>query len=66
MKAGDVRLDQWGAAGGAQRFTAVGGIDLVDAEIAGSLTCTGAQLTGSQGNALTADRVRVGRNEDRR
>ena len=44
-------------------FAANGGIDLVGAEIRGSLTCTGAQLAGSQGgNALTADRVRVGRN----
>ena len=58
-----MRLDQWGTAGGVQRFAANGGIDLVGAEIRGSLTCTGAQLAGSQGgNALTADRVRVGRN----
>jgi len=53
MKAGDDVLLGDG-------FTADGGIDLVDAEIAGSLTCTGAQLAASRdGRALAASRMKA-------
>jgi hypothetical protein len=51
---GDVFLD-----GG---FTAAGAVQLSGAGITGQLTCRGAQLTSanSQGNALIADRIKVG------
>ena len=46
-----------------QGFAARGEVNLVDAEIAGFLTCTSAQLAASdKGNALAANRVRVGKN----
>ena len=53
---GDVRLD----AG----FSASGAVSLREADIAGQLSCRGAQLTGrdSDGSALAADRSRVGGN----
>ena len=63
MKAGAVSLDGQAAGGGGvvQPFTAVGAVDLTDAEITGSLSCAGAWLTaGPGGNALAADRVKVG------
>jgi len=59
MKAGEVRLDGWDLG---RSFTAAGIIDLVDAEVTGSLTCSGAQLTARNGAALAADRIRVGEN----
>src|SRR5260370_3397671 len=54
MKAGaDVFLD---------RFTAAGAVQLPNADIAGALNCRAAQLTRADGdgNALTADRLKVG------
>jgi uncharacterized protein YjbI with pentapeptide repeats len=44
-------------------FRAAGAIDLRGADIQGQLKCTGAHLDGkdSQGRALTADRIKVGR-----
>ena len=59
---GDVTLDRWlNADGTIQRLTAKGTILLADADIRGSLSCCGAQLTaGSGGNALAADRIKVG------
>ena len=45
MKAGAVSLDGQDVDGGVQPFTAAGTIDLTDAEITGSLSCTGARLT---------------------
>ena len=62
VKAGKVWLDGWTVDGAlVQPFTAAGTIDLTDAEITGSLSCAGARLTaGPGGNALAADRVKVG------
>ena len=53
---GDVRLDEG--------FTAAGGIRLVGADITGSFSCRGAQLTGhgQDGYALGADGMKVGGN----
>ena len=60
---GDVLLDTWVKADGTVRrsFTAAGTIYLTDADIGGSLTCTGAQLTvaGENGNALIAERIKA-------
>ena len=55
MKVGeDVLLDEG--------FTAAGAIDLGSADIAGSLSCSGAQLTGhdEDGDALSASGIKVG------
>jgi hypothetical protein len=45
-----------------QEFTAAGAIRLFGADITGQLTCRSAKLTGkdNDGNALSADRMRVG------
>ncbi len=44
-------------------FKSAGAIDLMGADITGQLNCTGAHLEGkdSQGRALVADRIKVGR-----
>jgi hypothetical protein len=44
------------------RFTAAGAVRLLEAEIAGELSCRGTQLTGTDtdGDALVADRLKVG------
>ena len=65
MKAGhDVLLDQEPGDDGAEwlPFTAAGAVRLARADIAGQLSCSGAQLTGTdyEGNALVADGIHVG------
>ena len=63
MKVRYVSLDMSESAKGPRKpFTAAGAVQLADAEIAGALTATGAQLTNADpdGNALVADRVKVG------
>jgi hypothetical protein len=57
----DVLLDTEPAGDGA--FTATGAVRLARADIAGQLSCRGAQLTGTDGdgNALVADGMKVGR-----
>ena len=57
----DVLLDTEPAGDGA--FTAAGAVRLARADIAGQLSCHGAQLTGTDndGNALVADGMKVGR-----
>ena len=65
MKAGhDVLLDKEPADDGAvwPPFTAAGAVRLARADITGQLSCSGAQLTGTDhdGNALVADGMKVG------
>jgi hypothetical protein len=57
----DVLLDTEASGDGA--FTAAGAVRLARADIAGQLSCRGAQLTGTDhdGNALVADGMKVGR-----
>jgi len=57
----DVLLDTEPAGDGA--FTAAGAVRLARADIAGQLSCSGAQLSGTDhdGNALVGDGMRVGR-----
>ena len=57
----DVLLDTEPAGDGA--FTAAGAVRLARADIAGQLSCRGAQLNGTDrgGNALVADGIKVGR-----
>jgi len=52
-----------GAGKAGQPFTAAGAVRLARADIAGQLSCGGAQLTGADhdGNALVADGMKVGR-----
>jgi len=59
----DVLLDQAPAHDGEAElpFTAAGTVRLARADIAGQLSCSGAQLgTGNDGNALVADGIKVG------
>ena len=60
----DVLLDSGPAddPGGRPPFTAAGAVRLARADITGQLSCSGAQLTGTDrdGNALAADGMRVG------
>ena len=69
MKAGhDVLLDKEPDDDGAERpFTAAGAVRLARADITGQLSCSGAQLTGTDrprqrlvGNALVGDEIKVG------
>lgn len=65
MKVGhDVLLDNEPGDDGAVRrpFTAAGAVRLARADITGQLSCSGAQLTGTdhEGNALVADGIKVG------
>ena len=72
MKVGNLALDTWVNADGAvqQRFTAAGTVRLDGADIGGFLSCSGAQLKAGpdgtaarkDGNALAAERMKVGGN----
>ena len=68
---GDVLLDTWvNADGTAQSFTAAGAVQLVDADIGGGLSCTGAQLAacryrhgGQQGRRRASGQPDEGRQD---